>query len=51
MPVLAIDVSRYSSDRGGSVSRGREVTDWLTDSGYDDIPIEHHPQKETVRNG
>lgn len=29
--------------------RGREVTDWLTDSGYYDIPYESHPQKATVR--
>jgi putative flavoprotein involved in K+ transport len=35
--------------RSPRVYRGREVTDWLTDSGYYDIPYENHPQKATVR--
>lgn len=35
--------------RSPRVYRGREVTDWLTDSGYYDIPYETHPQKATVR--
>lgn len=35
--------------RSPRVYRGREVTDWLTDSGYYDIPYESHPQKATVR--
>ena len=30
--------------------RGREVTDWLTESGYYDIPYDTHPQKATVRD-
>jgi len=38
-----------TAPRSPRVYRGREVTDWLTDSGYYDIPIERHPQKETVR--
>lgn len=35
--------------RSPRLYRGREVTDWLTDSGYYDIPYENHPQKATVR--
>ncbi len=35
--------------RSPRVYRGREVTDWLTESGYYDIPFESHPQKATVR--
>jgi putative flavoprotein involved in K+ transport len=35
--------------RSPRVYRGREVTDWLTESGYYDIPYERHPQKATVR--
>jgi len=38
-----------TAPRSPRVYRGREVTDWLTDSGYYDIPIERHPQKDTVR--
>lgn len=30
--------------------RGREVTDWLTESGYYAIPIANHPQGEAVRD-
>lgn len=30
--------------------RGREVTDWLTESGYYAIPIDKHPQGEAVRD-
>ena len=30
--------------------RGREVTDWLTESGYYAIPIDQHPQGEAVRD-
>ncbi|MES2683399.1 MAG: MSMEG_0569 family flavin-dependent oxidoreductase [Pseudomonadota bacterium] len=29
--------------------RGRDVTDWLTDSGYYDIPLQEHPQGEAVK--
>lgn len=35
--------------RSPRVYRGREVTDWLTESGYYDIPYDSHPQKATVR--
>ena len=35
--------------RSPRVYRGREVTDWLTESGYYDIPYDRHPQKATVR--
>jgi putative flavoprotein involved in K+ transport len=35
--------------RSPRIYRGREVTDWLTESGYYDIPYENHPQKATVR--
>lgn len=38
-----------SAPRAPRVYRGREVTDWLTESGYYDIPYETHPQKATVR--
>lgn len=30
--------------------RGREVTDWLTESGYYAIPIDRHPQGDAVRD-
>lgn len=30
--------------------RGRDVVDWLERMGYYDIPIDQHPQKETVRH-
>jgi putative flavoprotein involved in K+ transport len=30
--------------------RGREVTDWLTENGYYAIPIDRHPQGESVRD-
>ena len=39
-----------SAPRSPRVYRGREVTDWLTDSGYYDIPIDRHPQGEAVRH-
>jgi len=39
-----------SAPRSPRVYRGREVTDWLTDSGYYDIPIDQHPQGEAVRH-
>jgi len=29
--------------------RGKDVVDWLDQMGYYDIPIDEHPQKETVR--
>lgn len=29
--------------------RGKDVVDWLDQLGYYDIPIDEHPQKETVR--
>ncbi|MDD3763727.1 MAG: MSMEG_0569 family flavin-dependent oxidoreductase [Nevskiales bacterium] len=38
-----------SAPRSPRVYRGREVTDWLTDSGYYDIPFDRHPQGESVR--
>lgn len=38
-----------TAPRSPRVYRGREVTDWLTESGYYDITYEQHPQKETVR--
>ncbi|MGH8446057.1 MAG: MSMEG_0569 family flavin-dependent oxidoreductase, partial [Solimonas sp.] len=38
-----------TAPRSPRVYRGREVTDWLTESGYYDVPYERHPQKETVR--
>lgn len=30
--------------------RGKDVVDWLAEMGYYDIPIDEHPQKETVRH-
>lgn len=30
--------------------RGKDVVDWLDQMGYYDIPIDEHPQKETVRS-
>lgn len=44
-----VHLSVGTAPRSPRVYRGREVTDWLTDSGYYDIPIAQHPQKETVR--
>jgi len=38
-----------TAPRSPRVYRGKEVTDWLTESGYYNIPLEQHPQKETVR--
>lgn len=38
-----------TAPRSPRVYRGREVTDWLTESGYYAIAYEDHPQKETVR--
>jgi putative flavoprotein involved in K+ transport len=38
-----------TAPRSPRVYRGREVTEWLTDSGYYGISIDRHPQKETVR--
>ncbi|MFT4045250.1 MAG: MSMEG_0569 family flavin-dependent oxidoreductase [Solimonas sp.] len=38
-----------TAPRSPRVYRGKEVTDWLTESGYYDIPYAQHPQKETVR--
>ncbi len=29
--------------------RGKDVVDWLDELGYYDVPIDEHPQKETVR--
>lgn len=43
-----VHLSVGTAPRSPRVYRGREVTDWLTDSGYYDIPIASHPQKETV---
>jgi putative flavoprotein involved in K+ transport len=37
-----------TAPRSPRVYRGREVTDWLTDSGYYDIPFDRHPQGESV---
>ncbi|WP_428312096.1 MSMEG_0569 family flavin-dependent oxidoreductase [Hydrocarboniphaga sp.] len=38
-----------TAPRSPRVYRGREVTEWLTESGYYGIAIADHPQKETVR--
>jgi len=40
---------RSNCPRSPRVYRGREVTEWLTDSGYYAITLDQHPQKETVR--
>lgn len=45
----AVHLAVGTAPRSPRVYRGREVTDWLTDSGYYDIPYEQHPQQETVR--
>jgi putative flavoprotein involved in K+ transport len=39
-----------SAPRAPRRYRGREVTNWLTDSGYYAIPIDRHPQGEAVRD-
>ena len=38
-----------SAPRSPREYRGKDVVDWLDQMGYYDIPIEEHPQKETVR--
>jgi putative flavoprotein involved in K+ transport len=38
-----------AAPRSPRIYRGREVTDWLTESGYYAIPIDRHPQGEAVR--
>lgn len=35
--------------RSPRVYRGKDVVEWLTAMGYYDLPIDEHPQKETVR--
>lgn len=39
-----------SAPRSPRRYRGKEVTDWLTESGYYAIPIDRHPQGEAVRD-
>lgn len=39
-----------TAPRSPRIYRGREVTDWLTDSGYYDIPLDRHPQGEAVKS-
>ena len=39
-----------SAPRSPRIYRGREVTDWLTESGYYDIPLDRHPQGEAARH-
>ena len=46
----AVHLCVGSAPRSPRVYRGREVTDWLTDSGYYDIPLARHPQGEAVRD-
>jgi putative flavoprotein involved in K+ transport len=38
-----------SAPRSPRLYRGKDVIEWLTATGYYDIPIDEHPQKETVR--
>ncbi|MEO0457446.1 MAG: MSMEG_0569 family flavin-dependent oxidoreductase [Cyanobacteria bacterium P01_A01_bin.114] len=38
-----------SAPRSPRQYRGRDVVDWLDQMGYYDIPIDEHPQKESVR--
>lgn len=45
-----VHLSVGSAPRSPRVYRGREVTEWLTESGYYDIPVERHPQGEAVRD-
>ncbi|MDB5967966.1 MAG: FAD-dependent oxidoreductase [Hydrocarboniphaga sp.] len=45
----AVHLAVGTAPRSPRVYRGREVTEWLTDSGYYGISIDRHPQKETVR--
>lgn len=39
-----------SAPRSPREYRGKDVVDWLDQMGYYDIPIDEHPQKETVRS-
>lgn len=39
-----------SAPRSPRRYRGKEVTDWLTENGYYAIPIDRHPQGESVRD-
>ncbi len=36
--------------RSPRVYRGKDVVDWLDQMGYYDVPIDKHPQKESIRN-
>jgi len=45
-----VHLSVGSAPRSPRIYRGREVTDWLTDSGYYAIPFDRHPQGEAVRD-
>ena len=38
-----------SAPRSPRTYRGKDVVDWLHQMGYYDLPIDEHPQKETVR--
>ncbi|MGB0213523.1 MSMEG_0569 family flavin-dependent oxidoreductase [Algiphilus sp.] len=44
-----VHLSVGSAPRSPRFYRGRDVTDWLTDSGYYAISIDRHPQGEAVR--
>ncbi len=39
-----------SAPRSPRRYRGKDVVDWLDQMGYYDMPIDEHPQKETVRH-
>jgi len=39
-----------SAPRSPRRYRGKDVVDWLDQMGYYDMPIDQHPQKETVRH-
>ncbi|MEO0536467.1 MAG: MSMEG_0569 family flavin-dependent oxidoreductase [Cyanobacteria bacterium P01_A01_bin.123] len=39
-----------SAPRSPRRYRGKDVVDWLDQMGYYDLPVDEHPQKETVRH-
>ena len=44
-----VHLSVGGAPRSPRLYRGKDVVEWLTAMGYYDIPIDEHPQKETVR--
>lgn len=46
----AVHLCVGGAPRSPRIYRGKDVVDWLDQMGYYDIPIDQHPQKESVRH-